>query len=221
MPGSESPITRRLVWMMAGDALTSIFGILTVALSTLSFVPLYMQEQVGLSDAGATALSIASSAGAILSSYAWGSLADRLGSLPVMRWMILMPALLPLSWMLMPMLPASARTLAFGVAFLQGVGSIGWQLGSQRYLFVYSSQSQQRVAFLTWSYVCAQSATGLGPLLAGKLLSVSEGLSGSLMGLRLHPYVPLFGGMLALLAAGYLLVTRLATDSELDPPMSP
>lgn len=67
-----------LVWRDRGYMLfLGAVGVLTVALAMLSFVPLYMQEQVGLSTGSAMALSVASSAGAILSSYLWGWSADR------------------------------------------------------------------------------------------------------------------------------------------------
>src|SRR5690606_10338749 len=63
---------------------------LGVALMTLgtaplaAFLPLFMQEQVGLQDSDVVLLQMGTLLGSLLSSYLWGWAADRYGSKPVM-----------------------------------------------------------------------------------------------------------------------------------------
>jgi len=103
--------------------------LLTLFQASLSFIPLFMKEQVGLSAGTAMSLSVAASAGSILSSYVWGSNADRRGGRPIMRVSALMMAFLPLAWVLMPRKGVASLALAYTIALLQGVSAIGWQIG--------------------------------------------------------------------------------------------
>ena len=188
-------------------------SLLTLVISTFSFVPLFMTEQVGMSSGNAMMLSVAASGGSILSSYLWGWSADRYGSRPVMRWVIAVLLLSPITWLLMPRHSPISMTLAFGVAFVQGVGNIGWTLASQRYLFVHSATSERRVAYLTCYYVWSQIANGLGPILVGSLLDATQGLTGRIVGVQLDPYAPMFMGAIVLMLLGLLAVTRLRGDT--------
>ena len=188
-------------------------GLLTLALSSFGFIPLFMREQVGLSSGNVMLLSVAASAGSILSSYLWGWSADRYGSRRVMATVILLLVLLPVAWALLPRQNAAGRALAFGVAFVQGVGNIGWQLGSQRFLFVYSATSERRVAYLTWCYVVSQLASGLGPVLIGRLLDSTQALTGHIWGVQLDPYTPMLIAMIIVMALGWGVVRLLRGDT--------
>lgn len=191
--------------------------LVTVALAAMGFVPLYMQEQIGISTGNVLLLTVFTSIGSVLSSYLWGSGADRLGSRPIMRWGIVLLLLPPISWLLMPRQSAASQPLAFAIALLQGVGTVGWQLASTRFLYVYSAHSEQRVGYITLCYVISQLGSGVGPMIAGRVLDAAARLRGSLGGVRIDAYSPIFVLMLATTLAGYLLVRRLASDSTPAP----
>ena len=62
-------------------------GLITLAIVPLnSFVPLFMHEEVGLSDSAVVWLQTGTLVGTLLSSYLWGWAADRYGSLPVAQY---------------------------------------------------------------------------------------------------------------------------------------
>jgi MFS-type transporter involved in bile tolerance (Atg22 family) len=193
--------------------LVAVF-VLTVMQAALSFVVLFMKEQIGLPASTAMALSVAASAGAILSSYLWGWSADRHGSRPIMRISVAWMLVLPLSWILMPRQGGARIGLAFAVALMQGVTSIGWSLGSTRYLHMYSASCPQRVAYLTWCYVISQLASGFGPIIVGRLLNATQGLQGRVLGVRIDPYTPVFLTMLVCVGLGLLAITLLRRDTH-------
>src|SRR5690606_318681 len=60
-------------------------GLMTLATVPITaFLPLFMQEQVGLSPGNVVLIQLGTLAGGLLSSYVWGWAADRYGSKPVM-----------------------------------------------------------------------------------------------------------------------------------------
>ncbi|MDA0338041.1 MAG: MFS transporter, partial [bacterium] len=85
-----------------------------------AFVPLFMKEQVGLPGSHVVLLDVAAYFCGVLSSYGWGTWADRAGSRPLVPILLLM-ALLPLLWMEMPRHSEFSFAAALGVAGLAGV----------------------------------------------------------------------------------------------------
>jgi len=79
-------------------------------------------------------------------------------------------------------------------------------------MFEYSAGSERRVAYLTLCYVVSQLGSGLGPVVMGRLLNATQGLSGSVLGLQLNSYTPMFAAMLALAGLGLLALMRLRRD---------
>jgi MFS family permease len=168
-------------------------GLITLATVPLgSFLPLFMREQVGLSDSAVVWLQTGSLAGTLLSSYLWGWAADRYGSIPVMLYGILLRVLLPFLWMLIPRGDASSLYIALAIAFLQGVADMGWGIGSGRLLYVSVVPPEKRTDYMALYYAFTGIVGGTSQLLGGRLLDASQGLSGQIGGFTLDPYVPLF-----------------------------
>jgi MFS family permease len=172
-----------------------LLGVGLISLATVplgSFLPLFMQEQVGLSDSAVVWLQTGSLAGTLLSSYLWGWAADRYGSVPVMLYGISMRALLPILWMLMPRGDMSSLYIALAIAFLQGVADMGWGIGSGRLLYVSVVPPEKRTDYMALYYAFTGIVGGTSQLLGGQLIDASQGLSGEFAGIALDPYVPLF-----------------------------
>jgi HEAT repeat protein/MFS family permease len=191
-------------------------GIGLVTLSTtplVSFVPLFMKEQVGLSADQVVWLETGILVGGLASSYLWGWLADRYGSKPVMISGVYFLPLLPLAWLLMPRGTAWALYVALAIAVGQGFANTGWTIGSGRLLFVRVVPVENKTAYLALYYAWMGIIGGLGQLMGGWLVELTSGLSGQWWILTLDPYTPLFVLGMVLPLFGLLLFRRVKADS--------
>mgnify|MGYP005843917053 CR=1 FL=1 len=168
-------------------------GIITLVTVPLgAFLPLFMREQVGLSASEVVWLQTGSLAGTLVSSYLWGWAADRYGSIPVTLYGLGLRILLPLLWMFMPRETGAALYVALGIAFLQGVADMGWGIGSGRLLYVSVVPPEKRTDYMALYYAFTSIVGGGASWGGGFLLEWSENLQGTLWGIPLDPFVPLF-----------------------------
>lgn len=130
-----------------------LFTLATVPLG--SFLPLYMQSQVGLPASQVVLLQTGVMAGALVSSYFWGWAADRYGGRPVTLYGLAFRAALPVCWMLLPGLGSAALPAAIGIAALQGFADVGWQVGATRLLYVSIVPTAKRNDYLAvyWAWL--------------------------------------------------------------------
>jgi HEAT repeat protein/Na+/melibiose symporter-like transporter len=194
-------------------------GIGLVTLSTVplvSFVPLFMKEQVGLNSKYVVWLDTGVLLGGLVSSYLWGWLADRYGSKPVMVTGVLLLPLLPLAWLLMPWGSAWSLNLALAIAFGQGLINTGWSIGSGRLLFVGVVPPERNRSYLALYYAWAGIAGGLGQLVGGWLVDASAGIQGRWWIANLSPYTLLFAAGIAFPLVAHLLFRRVAADSPVS-----
>ena len=173
-----------------------------------SFVPLFMKEQVGLPSSDVVLLDVAAYFCGILSSYFWGTWTDRSGSRPLLPILVLM-ALLPLLWMVMPRHGAWSFLTALGVAGLAGIATTGWWIVDQRLLYVEIVPPEKRTEYMAIYYAWIGLIGGCGPLICGPLLDYFQALDGQLGPLSLDPYSPLFGGSVALLGVALVMLAVL------------
>jgi MFS-type transporter involved in bile tolerance (Atg22 family) len=197
---------RNFFYFLLALGLTAIGGT-----AVISFVPLFMKEQVGLSEGHVVLLSIGTYLGALLSSYWWGWVADRYGSQPVMQVSLFMMLLLPVAWFLMPKHSPSSLPIAMAISFVSGVGTLAWQISWVRYLFVNAMPPEKASAYTAVYYAWFGFISGVGPLLAGQVLRLSKGLDTGLWLFRLDPYTPVFGLSVILLVTGIATVLQLRT----------
>ncbi|MCB0191305.1 MAG: MFS transporter, partial [Anaerolineae bacterium] len=188
-------------------------GLVTVgATAVISFVPLFMTEQIGLSDGNVVLISVGTYLGALVSSYWWGWVADRYGSQPIMQFSILVLLLLPVGWLLMPRHSAYSLPIAFLIAFVAGIGTLAWQISWVRYLFVNVMPPENTTPYSAVYYAWFGFVSGLGPLLVGQILSLSSQLDRDLGLLHIDPYTPVFGLSLLLLLSGLGTISGLRGD---------
>jgi MFS family permease len=200
---------RRFVLFVLGS------GLITLTLGPLtSFVPLFMQERVGLSSGNTVLLDTGIMVGSLLSSYLWGWAADRYGSSPVMLSGIYLQALLPVAWLLMPRHSTWSLYVALAVATLSGIARMGWMIGSRRLLFVNVVPVEKKAGYTSLRLAWVGMVGGLGKLVGGRVLDLTSNVSGQFLTLTLDPYTPLFLVTLALPLLSAFLLRRVRTDSR-------
>jgi HEAT repeat protein len=191
-------------------------GIGLVTLSTtplVSFVPLFMKEQVGLSADQVVWLETGILVGGLASSYLWGWLADRYGSKPVMISGAYFLPLLPLAWLLMPRGAAWSLYIGLMIAVGQGFANTGWNIGSGRLLFVRVVPVENKTAYLALYYAWMGIIGGLGQLMGGWLVDLASDIRGEWWLVSLDPYTPLFVLGIFLPLVGLFLFRRVKADS--------
>ena len=180
--------------------------------SVISFVPLYMKEEVGLTDGIVILLSVGTYIGALVTSFLWGWAADRYGSKPVMQLSLYLLMILPVAWLLMPHNSPASAPLAMAVAVVAGVATLAWDISWTRYLFVNAIPEQNKSAYLAVFYAWFAVAAGLGPLLAGQLLSLTKNLEAQFGLIAIGPYTPLFVISFIMILVCARMARRLQTE---------
>jgi HEAT repeat protein/MFS-type transporter involved in bile tolerance (Atg22 family) len=190
-------------------------GLITVGgTAVISFIPLFMVEQVGLSAGNVVQLSVGTYLGALISSFWWGWVADRYGSRPIMQFSVMIILLLPIGWLLMPRHSPTSLPIAFFLAFVAGIGALAWQISWMRYLFVNVMPRENSAPYSAVYYAWFGFVSGLGPLLVGQLLTLSSRLDARVWLLPVDPYTPVFGLSILLLLAGLMTVGGLRRAGE-------
>jgi len=191
-------------------------GIVSTAISACltAFVPLFMKEQIGLTDGQILSLQVYGSVAGLLSSYLWGWAADRAGSksvalssiylmVPPALFYLMMPRHHPLSFLV-----GSVATIVIGVA------SAGRVVGDIRLLYVDVVPPAKRTEYMAVYYAWMGVIGGLGPVVAGMALDSLRNLKGSWSVISLDPYTPMLVASLPLLLVGGLALSRLKTGKE-------
>jgi len=187
-------------------------GVMLGSVLITSFLPLYLNEQLGLSAGTVVVLDTVVMVGGALSSILWGWAADRAGSRPVLMSSLALGLLLPLAWLLLPRNMPNAVIWCGLLYFVYGVAANGSAIGAGRLLFNKVIPQEKSTAYTAIYYAWMGLTGGAAPLLAGLILSAAGGLRLSLGWLPLDGHTLLF--MLGLLALVYGLVEygRVAPD---------
>jgi HEAT repeat protein/MFS family permease len=189
-------------------------ALLTVGIVPMgSFLPLYMQEVVGLSEGQTVLLQSGALAGNLLSSLPWGWASDRYGSKPVMISGLAMKVLLPILWFTMPRQQEMSFYVAIAIAVLLGVSDMAWGIGAGRLLFVSVVPPEKKLEYMPLHYAWVGTVGGLSQLLGGFLIDLFAGIDGHWLGFALNAYSPLFMLGLVLTVATTLLLMGMRADN--------
>ncbi len=201
---------RNFVTYMAGLGLV-IFGS-----APLAFLPLFMHDQVGLTDSSVVLLQLGPVIGGFTATFLFGWAADRYGSKPVMQLGLYVKTLLPIAWLLLPRNSPLSLALAMAIAFVWGIAEIGWAIGSGRLLFVRVVPFEKRSQYMAVYYALMGLMGGISQVITGRLLDVFAGISGRFLIFPLDLYTPLFVASILLLALALVMFQRVQADSSVS-----
>ncbi|HEX2908801.1 MAG TPA: MFS transporter [Phototrophicaceae bacterium] len=189
-------------------------GVLTIGTTPMgSFLPLFMEKQIGLTESMTVLLTIGAIGGGLAATYLMGWAADRYGSKPVMLSGLYIKALLPLGWLLMPRSPELGLPVALLIAIVNGVADIAWALGSARLLYVRVVPSEKKAEYMAVYYAAVGLIGGLSQVGGGRILDFTSGLSGQFLIFTIDPFFPLFVFGIVLTFLSILLFRHVQADS--------
>ena len=189
------------------------FGLVSFAYTAvMSFIPLFMKEQLGFTDSNVILLGIGTYGGMLMSAYIWGWAADRYGSKPVMSSGLCLMLLIPVFFFLLPRGISFGPRLAMIIFAFAGLATIGWSIGYSRYLFVSAVPAEYKSPYMSFFYAWQGLAVGCGPLVAGWLIDAGHSIHWAGPGFVVDSYTPIFGGGLLLMLGGLFLVSRVRSD---------
>ncbi len=198
------------------DFVLYLVGIALVILNTgpvASFLPLFMREQVGLSAGNTVWLQSGALIGGLVSSFMWGWAADRYGSKPILLSGLYVRVALPVIWLLVPRGSTWSLHVALGISLVDGLATMAWAVGTSRLLYTGLVPRAKRSGYMALYYGWVGLVGGISNVTSGRILDLSEGVSGEILGLSVGPYFPLFAGAFVLGAIGLVPLARLQAES--------
>ena len=200
-----------------GNFLRFLFGVsfITLAVAPLTaFLPLFMEEQVGISAGNVVLIQTGTLTGGLLSTYWWGWAADRYGSQPTTLLGAFILVLLPILWMAMPRHSELSLYAALAIALLQGIANMGWLIGSARLFHVNIVPPAKKTDYMALHYAWVGIVGGTSQLVGGQLLQATAGVSGRFLVFTIDPYVSLFALGLIFPLVSILLLRGVQADSR-------
>jgi HEAT repeat protein/sugar phosphate permease len=202
---------RRLVSFLIGA------GLVSLSLGPLgAFVPLFMQDVVGLSTSNVVLLQTGFLVGGVLFGFLWGWAADRYGSRPVMLTGVTFIVLLPVLWMLMPRMSLWSFPIAMGIAVLRGGLVLSWTIGSARMLYAHVVPPEVKVPYLAIYTAAMGISAGLSQLAGGWLLDLTAGMNLQIWRLRVDNYIVLFIFSMCTAAIALFFLSKVRADSRVS-----
>lgn len=168
-------------------------GLVTLATAPMfSFLPLFMREQVGLSDGNVVLLQNGVLIGSLSATYLSGWAADRYGSKPVMLSGLWLMMLLPIGWLLIPRGSTLSLPIALAIALVRGAAVIMWGIGSSRMLYVSVVPFGKKTEYMGSYYALIGIIGGMSQLIGGRILDLFSNLSGTFSFVTIDSFTPVF-----------------------------
>ncbi len=192
-------------------------GILIIATTPIgSFLPLYMEQQVGLSDSRNVLLQIGALMGGLMANYLVGWAADRYGSKPVMLTGLYIKLVLPFAFMLMPRNSMLSLPFALLIYLINGASDVAWAIGSARLLYVKVVPAGKGSEYMAVYYAAIGLIGGLSQVLGGGVLDLTQHVTGQFLIFTLDPFFPLFVWAIVLTGVSIILFNRVQADSPVS-----
>ena len=185
---------------------------MALVMALLTFLPLFLKEQVGLAQQDIVWMDIAGQAGILVSSFLWGWLADRYGSRPTLMIGLSVVCIIPLCWILIPRHSGWSLPLAVAISTAYGIGTTGMILGQLRLMFNNVVPESQKTEYIAIWYACTGVAAGVGPLLAGYSIHLCRNVSGRILFVPVDSYTLLFSSVTGLAVLSLFLARRIRPD---------
>lgn len=192
-------------------------GILTIGTSPMgSFLPLFMEQQVGLLDSQVVLLQIGTLVGGLASTYLLGWASDRYGSKPIMLSGLYVKVLLPVAWLLIPRGSELSQPIALIITLISGSVDIAWAIGASRLLYVKVVPREKRAEYMAVYYASIGLIGGISQVFGGRLLDYTQGLSGQFLIFVIDPFFPLFVLAIILTVISIIIFRRVEADSRVS-----
>ena len=193
-------------------------GLFSLAVFGLSFMPLYMQDQVGLRADQVLLLMVVFWFGVLIASYLWGWSGDRFGSKPVLLSGLILAVLFPVIVFLLPRANVWSLTAAMAAYVYYGIAVQGCNAGAGRYLFVGAVPHDSRnAAYYAVHYAFSGLCAAVAPLGAGWLLDQCRTISLTWRFVHVDQFSPLFGFSLLFMVGAAVLYSRMRKDGLVRP----
>lgn len=191
------------------------FGLAVLGMGPMgSFLPLYLEREIGLSESQVVLLQNGGLVGGLLSVYLLGWAADRYGSRPVMLAGLVIKVILPVFWLVMPRFSDWSMLAALAISFVNGIADIAWAIGSVRLLYVGVVPPEKTHGYMAVYYAISGLVGGISLVAGGRIVDAAAGLSGQFLIFPLDQFSPLFIGGIVLTAASIFLFRRVKADSD-------
>ena len=187
-------------------------GVMVGSVLLISFLPLYLKEQLGLPTGTVVILDTVVMVGGALSSILWGWAADRIGSRPVLLTSLGIGLLVPAGWLLLPRQIPNAVLWCGLFYFLYGVIANGSAIGAGRLLFNGVIPQEKSTSYTAIYYAWMGLTGGVAPLLAGAILTFGAGMRTQIGPAVVDGYSLLFLLSFVLLVYGLVEYGRVAPD---------
>ncbi|MBZ0281209.1 MAG: MFS transporter [Anaerolineae bacterium] len=192
-------------------------GILTIGTTPMaSFLPLFMEQQVGLSDSQVVLLQIGTLVGGLASTYLLGWASDRYGSKPIMLSGLYIKIFIPLAWLLIPRATDLSQPIALVITLISGSVDIAWAIGASRLLYVKVVPPEKRSEYMAVYYAAIGLIGGVSQVFGGRLLDYTQNLSGQFLFFALDPFFPLFVMAIVLTVVSIIIFSRVEADSRVS-----
>ncbi len=192
------------------------YGLVALAVgSTVSFVPLYMNEQIGIGQGKVVWLDMGAYGGSIAACYLWGWAADRFGAKPIIVSCLSAIILAPVMWFFLPRNSSLSFRMALLVNFFLGSMNIGWAVGFGKYLFTNAVPSDKKTAYMAFFYAWAGITAGLGPFIGGQILKLASGVEGKWYFFNFDQFTVLFAFFIIILSASVFFMSKIRAEGAL------
>jgi HEAT repeat protein len=129
---------------------------------------------------------------------------------------MIMRIVLPLGWVLMPRGSVLSLPIALSLSFMWGISDVTWGVGSSRMLFVNMVPKEKNSQYMSVYYSLIGIVGGMSSILGGMALDITQGVNGSIGGLPIDPFTPLFIGSIFLAFGALILLIRLQVEGEVS-----
>jgi MFS family permease len=181
----------------------------------VSFVPLYLSNEIGLSDSDVLMVQMTAGLALLVSAFGWGWAADRYGSRPVLIVGLFLGLLYPLGLIFLPRHESTSFWWAVGLTALIGLITPGWSIGVNRLFFAGVVPVDRKTTYLAIYYAWVGLIGGIGPLAAGQLLDLGADYARDWRGITVDVYTILFALHIVLVASGGIIFYALRDDRAL------
>ncbi|MBN4073928.1 MFS transporter [bacterium AH-315-E10] len=192
--------------------LTGMTGLSIGAVMLISFLPLYLTEEIGVSSATVVQLGTVFMVGGGISSLACGWLTDRVGSRPVLIPSAILLVIIPVIWIILPRETSHSLIWCALFYFMFGALLNGTIISATRLLYNDVIPPEKNTAYTAIHYAWMGVTGGIAPLLAGGILSLLADWQITLIGMNIDNYTVFFTTAMFFFILGGIFYSRVRPD---------